>query len=45
MVAQLDYQDGNNRADIPVRFVATRLCAPGEPMLVIVDDDELKRRG
>ena len=41
----IHYQDGNNRTDIPVRFVATMLCAPGQPMLVIVDDDELKQRG
>ena len=41
----IHYQDGNNRTDIPVRFVATMLCAPGQPMLVIVDDDELEQRG
>ena len=41
----IHYQDGNNRTDIPVRFVATMMCAPGQPMLVIVDDDELEQRG
>jgi hypothetical protein len=41
----IHYQEGNNRTDIPLRFVATMLCAPGQPMLVIVDDEELKRSG
>jgi quercetin dioxygenase-like cupin family protein len=40
----IDYQDGNNRDDIPVRFTVTMLCEPGKPMLTLVDDDELVRR-
>jgi quercetin dioxygenase-like cupin family protein len=40
----IHYQDGNNRSDIPVRFTVTMMCAPGKPMLVLVDDDELKAR-
>lgn len=40
----IHYQDGNNRADAWSRFVITMMCVPGEPMLVLVDDDELDRR-
>ncbi|MEU8123856.1 cupin domain-containing protein [Spirillospora sp. NPDC049024] len=38
------YQDGNNRDDLPLRFVVTMLCAPGDPMLTLVDEAELARR-
>ncbi|GGX58825.1 cupin domain-containing protein [Streptomyces minutiscleroticus] len=38
------YQDGNHRTDTRLRFLVTMLCVPGQPMLVLVDDDELKRR-
>ncbi|HEX6346840.1 cupin domain-containing protein [Umezawaea sp.] len=38
------YQDGNNLADAPLRFTVTMLCAPGEPMFTLVDDEELARR-
>ena len=40
----IHYQDGNHRTDIPVRFLVTMFCVPGQPMLVLVDDDELARR-
>lgn len=40
----IHYQDGNNRADAPVRFVVTMMCAPGQPMLTLVDDEELDQR-
>ena len=40
----IHYQDGNNRDDIPVRFTVTMLCAPGTPMLTLVDDEELAQR-
>ncbi len=40
----IHYQDANNRPDIPVRFLVTMLCAPGQPMLVLVDEDELVAR-
>jgi quercetin dioxygenase-like cupin family protein len=40
----IHYSDGNNRDDIPSRFVVTMLCVPGEPMLKLVDEDELKQR-
>ena len=39
------YQDGNNRTDIPLRYLVTMMMTPGQPMLVFVDDDELKQRG
>ena len=41
----IHYQDANNRTDIPLRFVVTMIMAPGQPMLVFVDDDELKQTG
>jgi quercetin dioxygenase-like cupin family protein len=40
----IHYQDGNNRDDGPVRFTATMLCPPGEPMLVLVSEEELNQR-
>jgi quercetin dioxygenase-like cupin family protein len=40
----IHYSDANNRADIRSRFVVTMLCVPGQPMLTLVDDDELAAR-
>ena len=40
----IHYQDGNNRDDIPVRFTVFMLCEPGQPMLTLVDEEELARR-
>jgi quercetin dioxygenase-like cupin family protein len=40
----IHYQDGNNRTDSELRFVVTMMCAPGKPMLVLVDDEELAQR-
>ena len=40
----IHYQDGNNRDDMPVRFLVTMLCEPGKPMLTLVDDEELGQR-
>ncbi|GCD39764.1 cupin [Streptomyces chrestomyceticus JCM 4735] len=40
----IHYQDGNARTDTRLRFVVTMLCEPGQPMLVLVDDEELKQR-
>ena len=40
----IHYQDGNNRDDVPVRFLVTMLCEPGKPMLVLVDEQELAQR-
>ncbi len=33
-----------NRDDVKVRFLVTMLCAPGQPMLKLVEDDELVAR-
>lgn len=38
------YQDGNNRDDLPLRFVVTMLCEPGKPMLTLLDEAELAER-
>ena len=40
----IHYQNGNHRADIPVRYTVTMLGEPGKPMLTLVDEDELARR-
>ena len=40
----IHYQDANNRTDTPLRFVVTMIMAPGQPMLVFVDDEELEQR-
>jgi quercetin dioxygenase-like cupin family protein len=40
----IHYQDGNYRSDVPVRFLVTMICAPDQPMLTLVDDDELAGR-
>lgn len=40
----IHYSDGNNRDDIPLRFLVTMMCKPGEQMFVIVDDAELEAR-
>ena len=41
----IHYQDANNRTDSPLRFVVTMIMAPGQPMLVFVEDEELKQSG
>ncbi|MET9351823.1 cupin domain-containing protein [Streptomyces sp. NPDC006617] len=40
----IHYQDGNALADAPTRFVVTMMCAPGKPMLELVDEEELAQR-
>ncbi len=40
----IHYQDGNNRTDSRSRFVVTMICAPGQPMLTLVEDEELAQR-
>ena len=40
----IHYQDGNNRDDIPVRYVVTMLSAPGARMFTLVDEEELVQR-
>jgi quercetin dioxygenase-like cupin family protein len=40
----IHYSDANNRTDVPLRFLVTMMCTPGQPMLVLVDPAELERR-
>lgn len=40
----IHYSDANNRDDTRCRFLVTMLCSPDLPMLVLVDDDELRAR-
>jgi quercetin dioxygenase-like cupin family protein len=40
----IHYSDVNNRDDIKSRFVVTMLCTPGQPMLTLVDENELAAR-
>src|SRR5689334_18026007 len=40
----IHYSDGNNRDDIPLRFVVTMLCVLGQPMQTLVDEKELEER-
>ena len=40
----IHYSDGNNRDDIPLRFLVTMLCKPVEQMFVLVDDAEIEAR-
>jgi quercetin dioxygenase-like cupin family protein len=40
----IHYQDANNRTDSWSRFIVTMLCAPGKPMISLVDDEELAQR-
>src|SRR5215470_5226655 len=40
----IHYSDANNRTDVRLRFLVTMMCVPGQPMLVVVDADELEQR-
>jgi len=40
----IHYSDGNNRDDVPLRFLVVMMCTPGQQMFVIVDDEELEAR-
>ncbi|MFI1338190.1 cupin domain-containing protein [Streptomyces sp. NPDC020845] len=40
----IHYQDGNALTDSKTRFIVTMLCAPGQPMLTLVDEEELSQR-
>lgn len=40
----IHYSDGNNREDVPLRFLVTMMCRPGVDMFVLVDDAELEQR-
>ena len=40
----IHYQDGNALSDACTRFVVTMLCAPGKPMVQLVEEEELAQR-
>ena len=40
----IHYQAANNLSDRWSRFVVVMMCAPGQEMLVFVDDEELEQR-
>ncbi|GAA0895449.1 hypothetical protein GCM10009574_068950 [Streptomyces asiaticus] len=40
----IHYQNGNALSDAPSKFVVFMLCAPGQPMLTLVDEEELAKR-
>jgi quercetin dioxygenase-like cupin family protein len=40
----IHYQVANNLSDRWSRFVVVMMCAPGQEMLVFVDDEELEQR-
>jgi quercetin dioxygenase-like cupin family protein len=40
----IHYCDANNRSDVPLRFVVTMMCVPGQPMLTLVEREELEAR-
>ena len=40
----IHYCDANQRSDARLRFLVTMLCRPDTPMLVLVDEDELRAR-
>ena len=40
----IHYLDANNRDDMRCRFTVTMLCVPGQPMLTLVDGEELAAR-
>jgi quercetin dioxygenase-like cupin family protein len=40
----IHYRSANNLADRWTRFVVVMLCAPGRPMLTLVEPEELERR-
>ena len=38
----IHYSDANNRTDIPLRFVVTMMCVPGQQMLTLVHAPTVK---
>lgn len=40
----IHYSDGNNSEDLTLKFVVTMICAPGQPMLVLADEEDLLAR-
>lgn len=40
----IHYQNGNALSDTPAKYVVIMLCAPGRPMLTLVEEEELSKR-
>jgi quercetin dioxygenase-like cupin family protein len=40
----IHYSDGNNRDDVSCRYTVTMICDPGQPMVVLVGEEELAAR-
>jgi quercetin dioxygenase-like cupin family protein len=40
----IHYSDGNAGTESTLRFTVTMLCDPTQPMLVVVEDEELEQR-
>ncbi|GAB2589163.1 cupin domain-containing protein [Kribbella endophytica] len=40
----IHYSDGNANDETTLRFTVTMLCDPNQPMLVLVEEDELEQR-
>jgi quercetin dioxygenase-like cupin family protein len=40
----IHYSDANNRTDVPLRFIVTMVCTPGQQMLTLVGPEELEQR-
>ncbi len=40
----IHYSDGNSSDETTLRFTVTMLCDPNQPMLVLVEEDELEQR-
>ena len=41
---KIHYQNGNALPDAPSTFVVVMMCAPGQPMYTLVEEEELKER-
>ncbi|MGW7418487.1 hypothetical protein ACWGJB_00135 [Streptomyces sp. NPDC054813] len=40
----IHYQNGNASSDAPAKYIVFMMCAPGQPMLTLVEEQELTRR-
>ena len=40
----IHYQNGNALSDAPAKYIVFMMCAPGQPMLTMVDEEELEKR-
>ncbi|MGW4980671.1 cupin domain-containing protein [Streptomyces mirabilis] len=40
----IHYQNGNASSDAPAKYIVFMMCAPGQPMLTLVDEQELTER-